>query len=101
MPPSKKSFRERVLEVVRCISAGHVMTYKAVAAASENPKAYRAVGNILRGNRDPAIPCHRVVRSDGTAGGYYRGSGEKLRRLRDEGAVWRRGSEIESGHVLW
>lgn len=63
------------------------MTYAAVAAAAGRPRAYRAVGNILNANRDPRIPCHRVVRSDGTTGGYNRGAATKRRLLREEGAI--------------
>lgn len=63
------------------------MTYKEVAAAAGSPNAFRAVGNILNTNYDPAIPCHRVVRSDGKTGGYNRGSDKKQAILRDEGAM--------------
>ncbi len=62
------------------------MTYKEVAAAAGNPRAYRAVGNILNKNYDPAIPCHRVVRSDGRTGGYNRGENMKKQKLIEEGA---------------
>lgn len=82
-----KSFRDAVLEVVRHIPAGKTMTYKEVATAAGNPKAYRAVGNILNKNYDPAIPCHRVVRLDGNPGGYNRGEQVKLKKLIEEGAL--------------
>lgn len=55
------------------------MSYQAVAAAAGNPKAARAVARILANNYDPTIPCHRVIRSDGSLGGYNRG-GEKVKR---------------------
>ncbi len=80
------SFRERVFAVVTKIPEGRTLTYAQVAAAAGSPRAYRAVGNILHTNYDPAIPCHRVVRADGTPGGYNRGAAPKLRRLRREGA---------------
>ncbi|MCI0680285.1 MGMT family protein, partial [bacterium] len=67
------SFSERVRNIVSAIPEGRTMTYKEVARAAGRPRAYRAVGNILNKNFDSAIPCHRVVRSDGTAGGYNRG----------------------------
>jgi len=50
-----------------------------------NPHAYRAVGNILTKNYDRTVPCHRVIRSDGTVGGYNRGSRRKRERLEREG----------------
>lgn len=49
--------------------------------------AARAVGSILKKNYDPAIPCHRVIRSDGIVGEYNRGRDEKVRKLRAEGAL--------------
>ena len=81
------SFRDEVYDVVQKIPPGSTLTYKEVAAAVGRPNAYRAVGNILNKNYDPAIPCHRVVRSDGKPGGYNRGSARKVERLRDEGAI--------------
>lgn len=70
-------FTQVVYDIVRRIPAGQTMTYKEVACATGRPKAYRAVGNILNKNYDPAIPCHRVIRSDGTTGGYNRGARKK------------------------
>lgn len=74
-------FREKVFQVVKRIPYGSTLSYAEVARRAGRPKAYRAVGNILTTNYDPAIPCHRVVRADGTAGGYNRGSTEKARLL--------------------
>lgn len=71
-------FARRVLSVVGRIPRGSVLTYGQVARKAGRPGAYRAVGNILNKNHDPKIPCHRIVRSDGTAGGYNRGG--KLKR---------------------
>lgn len=80
----KLSFAEKVYFVVAKIPKGKTLTYKEVAARAGNPRAYRAVGNILNKNYNPKIPCHRVVRSDGTAGGYNRGRAEKERKLKEE-----------------
>lgn len=77
----KKTFREKVLAVVRKIPKGDSMTYKQVAAKAGNPKAARAVGAIMRTNQDPEIPCHRVVRSDGGLGSYNRGGINQKRKL--------------------
>jgi methylated-DNA-[protein]-cysteine S-methyltransferase len=82
-----KSFRDKVLEAVKRISKGEVKTYKEVAVLAGNPKAYRAVGNILNKNYDLSIPCHRVVRSDGELGGYNRGKKKKEELLRKEKAI--------------
>jgi O-6-methylguanine DNA methyltransferase len=81
------NFRDAVFSVVKQIPTGETLTYKDVARRSGRPKAYRAVGNILSSNYDPAIPCHRVVRSDGRPGGYNRGTKKKLALLRQEGVA--------------
>lgn len=80
-------FSEKVFLIVEKIPKGETMTYKEVAARAGNPRAYRAVGNILNKNYNPKIPCHRVVCSDGAAGGYNRGREEKVRKLKEEGAL--------------
>ncbi len=79
-------FKERVFQIVRQIPEGEVLTYKEVARRAGRPRAYRAVGNILNSNHDPAVPCHRVVRSDGAVGGYNKGTVAKKKRLQKEGA---------------
>ena len=81
------SFTDKVRSIVAAIPKGKVLTYREVARRAGKPAAYRAVGNILNKNRDPRIPCHRVIRSDGSIGGYNRGSAEKKERLRNEGAL--------------
>lgn len=58
------SFKNAVLAVVQRIPNGRVFTYKEVARRAGRPNAYRAVGNILKKNYNPDIPCHRVIRSD-------------------------------------
>lgn len=84
----KKTFTEKVYAVVSKIPRGKTLTYQEVARRAGNPKAYRAVGNILNRNTDiHKVPCHRVVRSDGDPGGYAWGRKKKLELLRKEGAV--------------
>jgi len=79
-----KRFSDLVYTVVRKIPKGSVLTYKEVAKRAGSPLAFRAVGTILSKNFDPAIPCHRVIRSDGAMGGYNRGISEKIRKLKSE-----------------
>ena len=74
-----KTFSDKVRDVVRKIPKGEVLTYAEVARKAGNPKAARAVANTMAKNYDPEIPCHRVIRSDGTLGGYNRG-GIKAKR---------------------
>jgi O-6-methylguanine DNA methyltransferase len=71
-----QTFTEKVLAVTRRIAIGQTLSYREVAKLAGSPEAYRAVGNILRRNFDPAIPCHRVVCSNGRVGGFNRGGSE-------------------------
>jgi methylated-DNA-[protein]-cysteine S-methyltransferase len=67
-------FRRTVLERLGSVDYGHTATYAAVAQMAGNPKAVRAVGTACATNPLPVIiPCHRVVRSDGTLGNYLGG----------------------------
>jgi O-6-methylguanine DNA methyltransferase len=78
------NFREKVLNVVNKIPKGKAMSYKEVAKLAGRFKAYRAVGNILSKNRNPKIPCHRVIRANGTLGGYNKGTRKKQALLKKE-----------------
>src|SRR6188474_2260420 len=68
--PNPASFRQRVLTAVRRIPPGRVATYGDVASLAGSPRAWRAVGNIMRECRDPGTPCHRVIGAGGALGGY-------------------------------
>ncbi len=81
------SFANRVEEAVGKIPRGKAVSYKEVAKLAGKSNDYRAVGNILNKNRDPKIPCHRVIRSDGKIGGYNKGTKEKTKRLSREGVL--------------
>ena len=81
----RTDFRLRVLAVVRRIPSGRVATYGDIAELAGSPRACRAVGNILRGCPDPAVPCHRVVGAGGSLGGYGGHRSLKRARLRAEG----------------
>lgn len=82
------TFRDKVLAVVKHIPKGGSITYKEVARRAGNPKAARAVGAIMCTNRNPEIPCHRVIRSDGSLGSYNRGgTARKQQLLTREGAL--------------
>ena len=77
-------FAKKVYEIVKKIPEGKTLSYQQVAVLAGSPKAFRAVGNILNKNYDPDIPCHRVVSSDGTPGGYNRGTDKKVEILKSE-----------------
>jgi len=70
---------------VRRIPPGRVATYGDIAAAAGQPRAARAVGNIMRECRDPGVPCHRVIAAGGAIGGYGGNLNVKRELLRSEG----------------
>ena len=73
-----RGFRLDVLHQLSEIGYGHTKSYAQVAAASGNPAAVRAVGTACALNPVPLlVPCHRVVRSDGSYGGYRGGAPAK------------------------
>lgn len=78
-------FALRVLAAVRSVHPGRVATYGDIARIAGRPRAWRAVGNIMRGCSDLSVPCHRVVASGGRLGGYGGNVGLKKALLRAEG----------------
>jgi methylated-DNA-[protein]-cysteine S-methyltransferase len=81
-------FRRLVLAHLPDIPYGHTESYARVAAATGRPRAVRAVGTACATNPLPVVvPCHRVVRSDGTFGGYIGGLDAKRSLLALEAAA--------------
>lgn len=75
-------FRRQVLDHLVDIAYGATASYAAVASLAGSPRAVRAVGSACATNPLPVvIPCHRVIRSDGTPGGYAGGQAAKLTLL--------------------
>jgi len=94
----KKDFTRKVINIVAKIPRGKLMTYSQVAKIAGSPRAYRAVGTILRTNYRESqkqlpmtefrpVPCHRVIRSDNFVGQYAKGIKAKEKLLSDEGHV--------------
>jgi AraC family transcriptional regulator of adaptative response/methylated-DNA-[protein]-cysteine methyltransferase len=82
------AFQERVWQALRNIPAGRTSTYGEIATAIGEPKAARAVAQACGANPTAvAIPCHRVVHSNGDPSGYRWGSERKLKLLKREGAL--------------
>jgi methylated-DNA-[protein]-cysteine S-methyltransferase len=78
-------FNQKCYELLKRIPKGKVTTYKEIANAL-NTKAWRAVGSAMAKNENLfVIPCHRVVRSDGSIGQYALGSAKKSAVLMQEG----------------
>ena len=81
-------FEQKVYRAVLRISRGETKSYQWVATQIGNPRACQAVGQALRRNPFVGIvPCHRVVRSDGSLGGFSRGARRKKKMLQDEGVM--------------
>jgi methylated-DNA-[protein]-cysteine S-methyltransferase len=88
-------FQTRVYEATSRIPRGRVATYAQIARTIGKPSASRAVGNALNKNPfAPKVPCHRVVRSDLSVGGFAQGSKKKILLLKKEGV------RINSGKIL-
>jgi len=87
-------FQEKVWKLLKKIPKGKVTTYR-IIAKKLNTRAYRAVGNACHKNPYfPVAACHRVVRSDGFAGGFATGTKKKIKLLQKEGI------KIEDGKIL-
>jgi len=83
-----RGFRRAVLDHLRDIDYGTTQSYAAVAAAAGKPTAVRAAGSACSHNPVPiVVPCHRVVRSDGTIGNYLGGTAAKQTLLAMEAAA--------------
>ena len=85
---SGTKFQLKVWKYLKTIPKGKVKTYKQVAIGIKSPKSARAVANACAKNPyAPKIPCHRVIRSDGSLGGYSGKGGLKTKRflLKKEG----------------
>ncbi len=92
-------FKEKVYQVVAGIPAGRVMSYSGVAEKAGSPGASRAVGTLMKRNPFPGsgpgkVPCHRVVRSDGSVGGFSGRGGPEGKRamLEEEGVGFSKGT---------
>ena len=74
-------FQVKVWKYLKSIPKGKVKTYKQVAIGINRPKAARAVANACGKNPySPKVPCHRVIRSDGTIGGFSASRGIILKK---------------------
>ena len=83
-------FQISVWEALKTIPRGETRTYTEIAQQIGRPNAVRAVANAIgRNPYPPRIPCHRVIRSDGTLGGYSGKGGLKTKRLllKNEGII--------------
>ena len=81
MKTSGTNFQKKVWNEIKKIPKGRTTSYKQIAIAIGHPKAARAVANACGKNPNPIIiPCHRVITSDGTIGGYSAEGGVNTKR---------------------
>lgn len=93
-----------VYRITSQIPKGRVSTYGAIANALRAKGASRAIGQILKANPTPiVVPCHRVVKSDGSVGGYggSAGSPKKIRLLSSEGVRIKEGRVQDMDKVIF
>ena len=98
----EKTFNERCYELLRKVPLGRVTTYGEIARAL-GTRAYRAVGNAMNKNPYPSkeVACHRVVKSDGSLGGYDGGEDVKIEMLEHEGVFVRDGKVVDFNKILF
>lgn len=85
-------FQKKVLMALCKVPKGETITYKELAKRAGYPDAYRAVGSVMRINpMAPTIPCHRVIKSNGSIGNYSGKGGVRAKRrlLEDENIALR------------
>lgn len=91
----KSTFFKDAWEVCAKIPKGKVSTYKEIARAM-NSKAYRAIGQAMHNNPyAPKVPCHRVVSSDGSLGGFAHPLSRKIALLKKEGVQVKNGKIVD------
>lgn len=104
-----------VYRIVRLIPKDYVSTYGEIAKQIGRPKAYRAVGTVLRNNKYPyefcsdevlRVPCHRVVKSDGGIGGFFGATDglilqKKIDLLDGEGVKVNKGNIVDFKNKLY
>lgn len=89
------TFSQQVWAATKKIPKGKVATYATIAKMIKRPKSARAVGNALNANPyAPVVPCHRVVKSDGSIGGFASGPKKKVSLLTKEGVMVKKGKVI-------
>jgi O-6-methylguanine DNA methyltransferase len=90
-----QTFKQKVIDVVKKIPKGGVISYGEVARRAGNEKASRAVGSVMAKNTDKTVPCHRVVRSDGSIGAYNGLQGKsKHEILKKEGVIFTKNNKV-------
>ena len=96
----RMSYYDRVYALVARIPRGRVATYGQLALMTGSLRASRAVGYALRAAKDPALPCHRVLRADGTPSPAF-GPGVQRALLEAEGVPFTADGRADLGRCRW
>ncbi|HEV2170258.1 MAG TPA: methylated-DNA--[protein]-cysteine S-methyltransferase [Candidatus Binatus sp.] len=97
----ESEFHRRAYTLLRKVPAGAVITYHGLATIAGHPDAQRAIGTTMATNPIPIfVPCHRVIKSDGTIGNYGGGVDNKIKLLRAEGFEVGRDLRLPSRAVM-
>jgi len=101
----KRSFSEKCYKILKKVPKGKITTYKDLAKALKT-KAYRAVGTAMNKNPNPGsntgkVPCHRVINSNGSLGGFASGTKKKIAMLKKEGISVKNGKVVDFKKFLY
>ena len=98
----RSALSERIYALARLIPHGKVASYGQLALLAGHPRAARVVGGAMRACHMPDVPCHRVVRTDGsTAPGAFGVPGLQRRLLEDEGVAFTEDGRVDMRRFQW
>ena len=95
------NFNERCYKLLSKIPKGRITTYKEIAKAVDT-KAYQAVGKAMAKNPNIInVPCHRIIRSNGSVGGYSLGVNKKISLLKKEGITIKNRKVVNYNQIIY
>jgi len=101
MVKKELTFYDKCYKVLKKVPKGKITTYKDLAKALKT-KAYRAVGSAMNKNPyAPGVPCHRVISSNGSIGGFASGPKKKIAMLKKEGIKVVNGKVVDYKKFLY